>query len=121
MNAIDLTKIFASITTHWDPHIAGELNGQYVKCVKFMGEFVWHKHEAEDELFLVHRGVFFMRLRTGEVRIGPGQFYIVPRGVEHQPFAPDEVEVVLFEPASTLNTGDVRNHLTKQTLKRVEA
>jgi mannose-6-phosphate isomerase-like protein (cupin superfamily) len=120
MKAVDLTSVFASITTHWDPHIAGELNGQYVKCVKFSGEFVWHKHDAEDELFLVHRGVLQMRLRDGVVEIGQGEFYIVPRGVEHQPYAREEVEVVLFEPASTLNTGNVRNHLTKDQLKRIE-
>jgi mannose-6-phosphate isomerase-like protein (cupin superfamily) len=120
MTAVDLTRAFASITTHWDPHIAGELNGQYVKCVKFAGEFVWHKHDSEDELFLVHRGVLHMRLRGGVVTVGPGQFFIVPRGVEHQPYAPEEVEVVLFEPASTLNTGNVRNHLTKERLKRVQ-
>jgi len=119
MTPVDLTKAFAAITTHWDPHIAGELNGQYVKCAKLKGEFIWHKHESEDELFLVHRGSLHMRLRNGVVIIGPGQFYIVPRGVEHQPFAPQEVEVVLFEPASTLNTGDVRNELTKEILKRV--
>ena len=99
----------------------GELNGQYVKCVKLLGEFVWHKHDSEDELFLVHRGELHMRLRDGVVRIGPGQFYVVPRGVEHQPFAPGEAEVVLFEPASTLNTGDVRNHFTKEVLKRMDA
>lgn len=120
MKAVDLTKVFASITTHWDPHIAGELNGQYVKCVKFVGEFVWHKHDLEDELFLVHRGILHMRLRTGVVNVRQGEFYIVPRGVEHQPYGPEEVEVVLFEPASTLNTGNVRNHLTKDRLKRVE-
>lgn len=116
---IDLAEVFASIGTYWDPHIAGELNGQQVKCAKLKGEFVWHQHDHEDELFLVHRGVLQMRLRTGVVIIGPGQFYIVPRGAEHQPYAPDEVEVVLFEPASTLNTGNVRNELTKDTLKRV--
>ena len=121
MKAVDLTKVFASITTHWDPHIAGELNGQQVKCVKLAGEFVWHKHDSEDELFLVHRGVLHMRLRDGIVRIGPGEFYIVPRGVEHQPYAPEEVEVVLFEPASTLNTGNLRNHFTKDRLRRVDA
>jgi mannose-6-phosphate isomerase-like protein (cupin superfamily) len=120
MTAFDLNKAFASITSHWDPHIAGELNGQYVKCVKLLGEFVWHKHDSEDELFLVHRGVLHMRLRGGAVKIGPGQFYIVPRGVEHQPYAPEEVEVVLFEPASTLNTGNVRNQFTKEKLKRVK-
>ena len=119
MSPVDLTKVFATITTHWDPHIAGELNGQHVKCVKFKGEFVWHKHDAEDELFLVHRGAMEMRLRNGVITIGPGQFYVVPRGVEHQPYAAEEVEVVLFEPASTLNTGNIRNELTKDKLKRV--
>jgi mannose-6-phosphate isomerase-like protein (cupin superfamily) len=121
MSPVDLTKVFASITTHWDPHVAGELNGQCVKCVKFKGEFVWHKHDAEDELFLVHRGIMELRLRTGVVTIGPSQFFIVPRGVEHQTFAAEEVEVVVFEPVSTLNTGNVRNELTKDTLKRVSA
>jgi mannose-6-phosphate isomerase-like protein (cupin superfamily) len=121
MKAVNLRKVFASITTHWDPHIAGELNGQQVKCTKLKGEFIWHKHDAEDELFLVHRGVLHMRLRKGAVTIRAGEFYVVPRGVEHQPFAPREVEVVLFEPASTLNTGNVRNHLTKRRLKRAKA
>jgi mannose-6-phosphate isomerase-like protein (cupin superfamily) len=121
MKPSDLKKIFASIKTHWDPHIAGELNGQHVKCVKILGEFVWHKHDAEDELFLVHRGELHMRTRKGVVIIGPDQFYIVHRGVEHQPYAPKEVEVVLFEPASTLNTGNVRSHFTKKRLKRIGA
>jgi mannose-6-phosphate isomerase-like protein (cupin superfamily) len=121
MKAVDLTEVFASITTHWDPHIVGELNGQHVKCVKCAGEFVWHKHESEDELFLVHKGIFHMRLRGGTVKIGPGQFYVVPHGAEHQPYAPGEVEVVLFEPVSTLNTGNVENHFTKRRLKRVKA
>jgi mannose-6-phosphate isomerase-like protein (cupin superfamily) len=121
MKAVNLRKVFASITTHWDPHIAGELNGQQVKCAKLKGEFVWHKHDAEDELFLVHRGVLCMRLRDGVVTIRAGEFYVVPRGVEHQPFAPREVEVVLFEPASTLNTGNVRNHLTRRRLRRAKA
>ena len=117
MRPVDLSRSFAQITTHWDPHVAGELNGQQVKLVKLKGEFVWHKHDEEDELFLVHRGVLHMRLRAGTVKIAAGQFYIVPRGVEHQPYAPEEVEVVLFEPVGTLNTGDVRNELTKDQLK----
>ena len=121
MSSVDLSRVFESITTHWDPHIVGELNGQYVKCAKLKGEFVWHRHDLEDELFLVHRGTLHMRLRTGVVVISQGQFYIVPKGVEHQPYAPDEVEVVLFEPASTLNTGNVRNALTKEKLKRLDA
>ena len=117
MHAVDLTTVFASIIEYWDPHIVGELNGQHVKCVKLKGEFVWHRHENEDELFLVHRGHLEMRLRDGTVSIGSGQFYIVPRGVEHQPYARDEVELVLFEPISTLNTGDVRNAFTKDNPK----
>ncbi len=121
MKAFNLERAFASITAHWDPHIAAELNGQCVKCVKLIGEFVWHKHDLEDELFLVHRGVLHMRLRGGVVLVHQGEFYVVPRGVEHQPYAPEEVEVVLFEPASTLNTGDVRNGLTKEGLKRIGA
>ena len=119
MKPLDLEQAFAAITTLWDPHIVGELNGQYVKCAKLRGEFVWHKHEAEDELFLVHRGVLHLRLRTGVVTLRAGQFFIVPRGVEHQPFAPEEVEVVLFEPVATLNTGNVRNERTKEALKRL--
>jgi len=116
---IDLDAAFASITTHWDPHVAGELNGQQVKLAKLKGEFVWHRHEGEDELFLVHKGRLHMRFRDREVTVGPGQFVIVPHGVEHQPYAPEEVEVVLFEPASTLNTGNVQNELTRRDLKRV--
>ena len=120
MNPVDLDRAFARITTHWDPHVVGELNGQLVKCVKLLGEFVWHHHDHEDELFLVHRGVLHMRLREGVVKIGAGQFHIVPRGVEHQPYAPEETEVVLFEPASTLNTGNTRNAFTKDQLKRID-
>ena len=119
MKAIDLSILFSRIDTHWDPHIAAELNGQFVKCAKLKGEFVWHRHDAEDELFLVHRGTLHLRLRDGTVMIGPGQFFVVPRGVEHQPYAPEEVEVVLFEPASTLNTGNVRNALTRDVLKQL--
>jgi mannose-6-phosphate isomerase-like protein (cupin superfamily) len=121
VKSVDLASVFASITTHWDPVIAGELNGQHVKCVKFRGEFVWHKHDAEDEMFLVHKGSFDMRLRDGVVTVAAGQFHVVPRGVEHQPFAAEEVEVVLFEPMTTLNTGNVRNHLTKDTLRKAQA
>ena len=119
MEAIDLDEGFRRITTHWDPHVAGELNGQQVKLAKLKGEFVWHRHEVEDEMFLVHRGQLQMKFRDREVTVGPGQFVIVPRGVEHLPCAPDEVEVVLFEPASTLNTGDVRNERTREQLKRL--
>ncbi len=119
MKSVDLASAFSRITTHWDPHVAGELNGQQVKLAKLKGEFVWHKHDAEDELFLVHRGALHMRFRDRTEVLSQGQFIVVPRGVEHQPYAPEEVEVVLFEPASTLNTGDVHNELTKQVLKRL--
>lgn len=119
LSSVDLANVFAAITTYWDPHVAGELNGQQVKCVKLKGEFVWHQHEAEDEMFLVHRGTLHLRFRDGVVTLRAGQFQIVPRGVEHQPYAPDEVEVVLFEPATTLNTGNVRNERTKAELKRI--
>lgn len=120
MKSIDLDAAFAVIREHWQPHIVGELNGQHVKCVKFVGEFVWHHHEHEDELFLVHRGAFDMRLRDQTVTLREGQFFIVPRGVEHQPFAAEEVEVLLFEPAATLNTGNVRNERTVDVLKRLD-
>ncbi len=99
---------------YWSPKIAGELNAQHVKLVKFQGEFVWHHHESEDELFLVMKGRFRMDFRDRAVWIEEDEFIIVPRGVEHRPFAEDEVHVLLFEPAGTLNTGNVRNELTTQ-------
>lgn len=120
MKPINLHQAFAQITRHWDPHIVGELNGQHVKCVKLKGEFVWHHHENEDELFLVHRGVLEMRLRDRTVTLSAGEFFIVPRGVEHQPAAMEEVEVILFEPAGTLNTGNVREERTRDVLKRLD-
>jgi mannose-6-phosphate isomerase-like protein (cupin superfamily) len=119
MNTVDLNAAFARISEYWDPHVAADLNGQQLKLVKLKGEFVWHKHDNEDELFLVHKGVLRMRFRDREATIGPGQFILVPRGVEHQPFAPEEVEVLLFEPATTLNTGNMRHELTKTELKRI--
>lgn len=120
INVQDLTKAFAAITTHWDPHIVGELNGQLVKCAKLKGEFVWHQHDEEDELFLVHKGTLLIRLRDRELLLNTGQFCIIPRGVEHQPYAEEEVEVVLFEPDSTVNTGATRCELTRATLKRLD-
>jgi mannose-6-phosphate isomerase-like protein (cupin superfamily) len=119
MDAIDLDAAFARITTHWDPHLAAELNGQQVRLARLQGEFVWHHHDAEDELFLVHKGELHMRFRDRVVVVKPGQFVVVPRGVEHQPYAPQEVEVVLFEPATTVNTGNVREERTRDRLKRV--
>ena len=115
----NLADKFAAFTDHFSPKIVAELNGQQVKLVKFRGEFIWHHHEHEDELFLVHRGRFRMEFRDRVVELGAGDFIVVPRGVEHRPVADEEVEVVLFEPASTLNTGNVVNERTVATLGRL--
>lgn len=112
MIGIDLREKFAAIDEHWSPRIVAELNGQHVKLVKFRGEFVWHHHDREDELFLVHRGRFRMEFRDRTVELGVGEMILVPHGVEHRPVADDEVEVVLFEPAGTLNTGNVIDERT---------
>lgn len=109
MDKISLADKLAQIQEHWRPKVVGALNGQEVKLVKFEGEFVWHKHEAEDELFLVIRGRFRMEFRDRTVELGPGELLIVPRGVEHRPVAEKEVEVLLFEPAGVRNTGDVEH------------
>ncbi len=105
MEKVNLAEKFSLFTTHWDPKIVGGLNGQHVKLVKFQGEFVWHHHEAEDELFFVVRGTFRMEFRDRVVPLSEGEFIIVPRGVDHRPVAEQEVHVLLFEPASTVNTG----------------
>lgn len=118
---VNLAAAFDSFSEHWSPRVAGELNGQQVKLVKFQGEFVWHHHEHEDELFLVHRGRFTMEFRDRRVELSPGEFLIVPRGVEHRPVAAEEVEVILFEPASTLNTGNVVNERTVAAPQRLAA
>jgi mannose-6-phosphate isomerase-like protein (cupin superfamily) len=119
MNKVNLSEQLARITAHWQPRIAGELNGQQVKLVKFKGPFIWHSHEHEDELFLVVRGRFRMELRDGDVELREGELLIVPRGVEHRPVADEEVEVMLFEPAGTLNTGNVRSERTVEQLERI--
>lgn len=119
MQKINLAEKFTLFTEHWSPKIAGELNGQQVKLVKFQGEFVWHKHDHEDELFLVVKGSFVMELRDKHIELHEGEFLIVPRGVEHRPVAKEEVQVLLFEPSSTLNTGDVESELTKTKLENI--
>jgi mannose-6-phosphate isomerase-like protein (cupin superfamily) len=119
MDKVNLRQKLALFDSHWDPKIVGELNGQHVKLVKFRGEFVWHRHEREDELFLVLHGAFDMHLRDGVVSVGEGEFIIVPRGVEHRPVASDEVHVLLFEPASTLNTGDQAGERTVARPERI--
>ena len=112
MDNVNLREKLALFGTHWQPKVVGELNGQQVKVVKFLGPFVWHHHEGEDELFLVHRGHFRMEFSDRSVELGPGDMIVVPRGVEHRPVADEEVEVLLFEPAGTLNTGNVRDAFT---------
>lgn len=124
MQKVNLAAALAAINEHWTPRIAGELNGQHVKLVKFQGEFVWHLHENEDELFLVLRGEFTMEYRAADgaacaIQLEPGEFLIVPRGVEHRPVAEREVEVLLFEPAGTLNTGNVTCERTVHSPKRL--
>ena len=123
MQKVNLAEKLSLIADHWQPRIAGELNGQQVKLVKFQGEFVWHHHDAEDELFLVVDGSFRMEYReNGQERaidVHAGEFLIMPRGVEHRPVAAEEVQVMLFEPAGTLNTGNVRNARTVSDPRRV--
>src|SRR5216684_2680775 len=109
MDKVNLSQKFALFQEYWSPKIAGELNDSYIKLAKLKGEFVWHQHENEDELFLVVKGHLRMKLRDRDVTIDAGEFFIVPKGVEHLPIAEEEVHVVLLEPASTLNTGNVRN------------
>ena len=119
MDKINLLEKFSKFSEHWSPKIVGELNGQQVKLAKFRGEFVFHQHENEDELFMVIKGQFKMVFRDKTVELKEGEILIVPRGVEHKPVAEEEVWVLLFEPASTLNTGNVKNEKTKTKLETI--
>lgn len=119
MNKVNLRQKLDSFSEHWNPKIVGELNGQHVKLVKLQGDFVWHHHDHEDELFMVVKGRLCMQLRDGDIWIDEGEFLIVPRGVEHCPRADEECEIMLFEPASTLNTGNTRGELTRETLEGI--
>ena len=116
MDKVNLQEKLSQFQDHWNPRIAGELNGQQVKLAKLKGEFIWHHHEHEDELFLVIKGSLKMEYRDRTKIINAGEFIIVPKGVEHKPVAEEEVEVMLFEPASTLNTGNIKNERTKKNL-----
>jgi mannose-6-phosphate isomerase-like protein (cupin superfamily) len=119
MEKINLAEKFSLFNDYCNPRIVGELNGQHVKAVKLKGEFVWHSHEHEDELFLVVKGTFNMELRNKTVTINEGEFFIVPKTVEHKPVAEEEVHILLFEPATTLNTGNVENEMTRKNLERL--
>jgi mannose-6-phosphate isomerase-like protein (cupin superfamily) len=117
MEKVNIQQKLSLFTEYWSPKIVGELNGQQVKLVKFKGEFVWHKHDHEDELFYVVKGSFNMQYRDRTITVNENEFLIVPKGVEHRPVAEQEVSIMLFEPATTLNTGDTVGDLTKYQLE----
>ena len=120
MDVVNVADKFSQFKDHWSPKIVGEVNDMHVKLVKFSGEFVWHHHDQEDELFLVVGGRLRMRLRDGDRDVGPGEFIVVPKGTEHCPVAlTAEVQVLLLEPKTTLNTGNVTNERTLKTLERL--
>lgn len=113
---ISLSDKLSRFHEHWQPKIAAELNGQHVKLAKLKGEFIWHHHPAEDEMFLILKGRLRLEFRDGNVELGPGEFLVVPRGVEHRPVADEEVHLMLFEPAGTLNTGNAKGERTVEKL-----
>lgn len=117
MEKVNLIEKFGKFTELWNPKIVGELNGQYVKLAKLKGEFTWHHHEAEEELFLVVKGCLVIKLPDRDVVLNEGEFFIVPRGVEHMPVAEEETHVLMFEPKTTLNTGNIE---TDKTIKNLE-
>lgn len=119
MKKVNIEEKLSSFSEHWSPKILGELNGQHVKIAKFLGEFTWHKHDNEDEMFYIIDGNLKIEFRDRTVELSSGEFLIVPKGTEHKPVAEKEVSVMLFEPATTLNTGDVENEFTKKNLERL--
>jgi len=119
LNKVNLSEKFSLINNYWDPKIVGELNNQYVKIAKLKGEFVWHQHEKEDELFMVIKGHLTIKLRDSNIELNEGEFYIIPRGVEHMPVAEDEVHVLMFEPQTTVNTGNADSDKTISNLEKI--
>ncbi|KIC91064.1 cupin domain-containing protein [Flavihumibacter sp. ZG627] len=119
MDKVNIAEKLSLFQDHWNPRIVGELNGQHVKLVKFKGEFVWHKHDNEDELFYVLKGSFRMEYRDKTIEINENEFLVVPRGVEHRPVAESEVSIMLFEPGTTINTGDQISNLTREKLDSI--
>ena len=119
MDSVNLSEKFSKFQDYWHPRIIGELNDCHVKAVKIKGEFVWHHHDNEDELFLVVKGTLRMRLRDRDVLVREGEFLIVPRGVEHLPMAHEEVHIILLEPKTTLNTGNIENERTVRELEHI--
>lgn len=119
MEKVNLAQKLAMFSDHWRPRVVGELNGQQVKLAKLLGEFPWHRHDGEDELFLVLAGSLEIRLRDRTVQLEAGEFFIVPRGVEHQPVAAEEAHLLFFEPAGTRNTGNLRNERTIDSPEKI--
>jgi mannose-6-phosphate isomerase-like protein (cupin superfamily) len=119
MDKVNIRQKLSQFSDYWNPRIIGELNGQHVKAVKLKGEFIWHHHDHEDELFLVTKGTLKMEFREKTVIVNEGEFIIIPRLVEHRPIADEEVHLLLFEPASTINTGNVENEKTRKDLERI--
>jgi mannose-6-phosphate isomerase-like protein (cupin superfamily) len=119
INKVNLNSKLSSFNDYWTPKIVGELNNQYVKIAKFKGDFIMHKHEQEDELFFVNNGKLFIELIDKTLELNTGEFVVIPKGIEHKPYASEEVSVMLFEPASTLNTGNTKNELTVSDLDKI--
>jgi mannose-6-phosphate isomerase-like protein (cupin superfamily) len=119
MDKVNLSEKFNLFRDHWNPRIVGEVNDCYLKVVKFKGDFVWHHHDQEDEMFMVINGSFVMKLEDRDVELNEGEFIVIPRGVEHMPVADEEVEVLLIEPKTTLNTGNLKNERTVEVLQQI--
>ncbi|MFT5701391.1 MAG: mannose-6-phosphate isomerase-like protein (cupin superfamily) [Desulforhopalus sp.] len=119
MKVVDIKEKLSLFNEHWSPKIIGELNGQYVKLAKLKGQFVWHQHENEDELFMVMKGKLIIRLKDQDINLTQGQFFIIPRGTEHLPIAEEECHVMLFEPKSVLNTGNTKSEMTVEKLEKI--
>jgi mannose-6-phosphate isomerase-like protein (cupin superfamily) len=119
MDKVNIEEKLSQFSDYYNPRIIGELNGQHVKATKLKGEFIWHHHENEDEMFLIIKGILKMEFRDRTVELKPGEFIIVPRGVEHKPVAEEEVHLLLFEPASTINTGNLENERTRKELEKI--
>src|SRR5262249_41355834 len=119
IETVNLAQKLSLFADYWSPRIAGELNDSYIKLVKVKGEFVWHQHELEDELFLVVKGNLLIKLRDRDLHVGEGEFVVIPRGVEHLPVAEEEVHILLLEPKTTVNTGDVQNEGTVPPEQRI--
>ena len=119
MDIINIAEKLASFSEHWNPKIIAELNGQQIRIAKLKGDFVWHSHENEDEMFLVIKGKLIISFRDGDKVLNEGEFLVVPKGVEHKPSAEEEVSIMLFEPATVLNTGNIHNEFTVKNLDRI--